>query len=474
MRAGLTHFTPHMRVLSPEQIKDIHYAACEILERTGIKIGVEKARDILHSHGCKVDGEIVRFPAYLVESGLRTAPERFVMCHRENDRKLFFERGKSYFSPLVDNLFIIDPYTRERRQYLAKDATMMARLMDYTGHMDVLQVGGFAADMDPAIVDRNNVQEMMLNSRKAISFSCKDPEALLDIIEMAAIVAGGHEELKRNPYLLHLQEPISPLVYDHHAVEELMLCAEHEIPIVYYPIPMGGATAPATLAGILAQNHAESMAGLALHQLIKPGAPFLYGGVPCSMDMRYMRTGYGSPELYILITALADMAHHFNLPFWGCGGCSIAGSFDEQAAAEMAMSALISVLSGANLIHNTALLDQATLTAPEGVLFCDDVASHAKHWIGQKIDITAETLALDEIHRIGHGGNHLTSKHTRKHFKDFWVPQYFRNYAYKEDDVDFVAHLNTKVKKIIETHEVPPLPDDKLKQLKEYEKKWRR
>jgi len=473
MFAGRTQFTPRMRVLSDSQIKEIHLAACEILESTGTLIHNKEARELLHGHGAIVgDNNIVRIPHSLVKQALQTVPERFVLCNRDGERKIFLESGKTYFSPLVDNIDIIDSQTRERRKFIAADAKKMATVMDYTRHMDVVQVGAFAADLPPEIVDRVNTREMMFHQRKSISFSPNGPQALLDIIEMAAVVAGGYDELRLNPYLMKLGEPISPLVHDDHSIKELMICAEYGLPIVYYPIPMGGATAPATSAGLLAQAHAESLTGLVIHQLVKPGAPFLYGGVATVMDMKSTVCVYGGPELYLQCAALADIAHYFELPFWGTAGSTDTKTLNEQGAAEIGMSCLLAVLSGANLVHDVGLLDQASLVDPTTILFCDEVIDHVKHFM-QGINVSKEDFALDVIDDVGPGGNHLTQKHTFENFRNFWCPTYFtRPSMGGKADRDLIATLNEKVIDIEKNHEVPPLDDDKIKTLFELEKKW--
>ncbi len=473
MFANLTQFTPRMRVISDSQIKEIHLAACEILEKTGTLIHCDKAKELLHSHGAYIgDNDLVKIPTKLVERALSTVPERFVLCDREGDRKYRMETGKTHYSPLVDNIDIIDPYTRKRRPYVASDAPMMAKLMDYTRHMSVTQVGAFAEDLSTDYCDRINVREMFFNSRKAVSFSPNGPKGLKDIIDMAAIVAGGHDELRMNPRIIKLGEPISPLVHDADALEELMMCAEYGVPIVYYPIPMGGATAPATAAGLLAQSHAESMTGLVIHQLTSPGAPFLYGGVATVMDMKSTVCVYGGPELYLQCMALSDIAKYFNLPFWGTGGCTDTKHLDPQGAAEIGMSILLTAMTGANLVHDVGLLDQAGLVDPSNILFCDEVIDHVKHFM-RGIHLSDETFALDTIDEVGPGGNFLTADHTMSHFRDFWSPTYFTRpmMGVKEGD-DIMATLNAKVIDIVENHEVPALDADKVKDIKELEKRW--
>lgn len=465
---------PQVRILTDQQIRKIHSAACEILERTGTKIYSDKAKELLYSHGARIGQDhTVRIPSYLLDEALSKAPQRIVLCNRDLERTMFLEDRNVHFVCNSDNLDYIDPYTRQRRPHTSQDAVQIAKIVDWTRHIDAVQTGGFASDVDPEVADRVIIRQMMLNCRKHIGFSCKSPDSLLDIIDMAAVVVGGHEELKYNSYIFHLQEPVSPLVHNDHSMQELMICAEHLIPLVYYPMPMGGATAPATAAGLLAQNHAESLTGLVVHQLTRPGAPFVYGGVASVMDMATTRFCYGAPELHLWCSALADIAHYFNLPFWGTSGCVETQTVDEQAAVELALSILMAGLSGSNLVHDNGLMDQASLVCPEILLLADEIMDIVKA-ILKGVQVSDETLALDVIHTVGSGGNFLAEDHTLKHFRNFWRPKLFNRKEQQPGEaiLAFSERLNQKARQIIETYEVPPLSDDKVKELRKLEKKW--
>ncbi|MFV0437034.1 MAG: trimethylamine methyltransferase family protein [Desulfopila sp.] len=209
-----------------------------------------------------------------------------------------------------------------------------------------------------------------------------------------------------------------------------------------------------------------------MHQLTNPGAPFLYGGVATVMDMKSTVCVYGGPELYLQCAALADIATHFNLPFWGTAGCTDTKSLNQQGAAEIGMSCLLAVMTGANLVHDVAMLDQAGLVDASTILFCDEVIDHVKHFM-RGIHLSEENFALDLIDSVGAGGNYLTQKHTLNHFREFWTPTYFsRPKMGQKEDMDLMALLNEKVVDIEENHEVPPLDPDKVAALKDLEKKW--
>ncbi|SDP83875.1 trimethylamine methyltransferase family protein, partial [Desulforhopalus singaporensis] len=172
--------------------------------------------------------------------------------------------------------------------------------------------------------------------------------------------------------------------------------------------------------------------------------------------------------------ALADIANYFELPFWGTAGMTDTVVLDEQGAAEIGMSCLLAVLTGANLVHDVGLLDQASLVDPATILFCDEVIDHVKHFM-RGIHLSPETFAMDVIDSVGAGGNYLTSRHTLAHFRNFWSPTYFtRPSMGNKEGQDLMGALNKKVLEIEQTHEVPPLEPEKVGALMDLEKKWLR
>jgi trimethylamine--corrinoid protein Co-methyltransferase len=207
-------------------------------------------------------------------------------------------------------------------------------------------------------------------------------------------------------------------------VDKLLFCAEKGIPLVYYPAPQAGATAPATLAGTIAQASAESLSGLVLAQTVRPGAPFVYGGLATVMDMSTSVFSYGAPEMDLMAAAMAALAHSYRLPFFGTAGCSDAKFPDAQAAAEAAFSCLSSALSGANLIHDSGWLDHGSVASPAYMVLVNEIL----HMVGRYMDgvgVDPENLAVDIIDRVGPGGHFLQEEHTLRHFRETWYSDLF-------------------------------------------------
>jgi trimethylamine--corrinoid protein Co-methyltransferase len=273
---------------------------------------------------------------------------------------------------------------------------------------------------------------------------------------MAALIVGGWEELARRPYYVHYAEPFSPLMHTDEGVAKLLFCVEHGIPVIYTSMTMAGSSGPVTAAGNLVSCMAESLSGLVIAQLKKRGAPFIFGGVPTVMDMKSMLSSYGAPEISLWGAALTEMAHYLHLPMFSTAGCTDAVEFDQQAAAESAISCLMAALSGANLVHDVGFTEAANSASLELIVATDEFISMVE-CIMKGIEITPETLALDIIEQVAlSGGSYLPEEHTLRHFRKNWFPNLFNRDNY--DGWKSVGGLslgdkaNQRVRQILEQH----------------------
>ena len=417
-------FKPKLRVLSDEQIETIHLATLEVLEGTGIQIAHPRALELLDGAGARVDGDRVRIPGWMVEDALRKAPSRVVLGQRGGQRSVFLEGDKSWFGPSVDCIHYLDPLTDERRPFTSADCRITATVADGLDNYSWVMTIGLAADQPADIADRVIARQVMTYTKKPLVFCCKDVDSTRDIHEMALLIAGSEECFQQAPTIVHYSEPISPLRYYTPAVEKMLFCAEKGIPLINFPAPQAGSTAPATFAGTVVQGSAESLSGLVLAQLVRPGAPFIYGAFATVMDMSTTVFSYGAPEMSLMVAAMAQLAQHYQLPFFGTAGCSDAKFPDPQAAAEAAFSCLSSALSGANLVHDPGWLDHGSIASPAHIVLVCEVLSMVEHYM-RGIPVSDETLAVDLIDRIGPGGHYLQEEHTLRHFRDVWYSGLF-------------------------------------------------
>ena len=269
---------PSFRMLTEEQVKEIHLATLEVLETVGVRVMCDEGVELLQSAGCRVkDGNIVQIPPWLVEECIHSAPPRITMYNRKGEEAMRLEGRKIYFGMGTDLTMTYDIYTGELRPSILQDVRNMARVADACAHIDFLASMALPHDVPTNAMYLECVKAQMENSTKPIFFTAGGSEDLAYIIRMAEVVAGGPEALRAKPFIIHYSEPTPPLTHSYGAVRKVFLCAEHGIPICYPPGLILGASGPVTLAGGIVQANAEALSGVVLHQLKAKGAPIISG-----------------------------------------------------------------------------------------------------------------------------------------------------------------------------------------------------
>jgi trimethylamine--corrinoid protein Co-methyltransferase len=466
------HRTPSFRVLSDDQLREIHHASLEVLERTGVEVLHEQAREMLKGAGCRVDGQRVRYPSALVEQCIAAAPSRVVIHNREGKRVMFLEGRRSYFGMGSDTLYAYDPVSGELELAGGEAVARAARVADSLEQIDYVMSLGIARDVPQTVNDLVQFQQMVQNTIKPICFTAHHRRNLKAIIDMAAEVAGGIEELKANPFIIHYSEPNSPLMLTEPALDKLLLCAELRIPLLFTPGSMTGGTAPVTRAGAVVISNAESLSALVLHQIRSPGAPIISGGNSMVMDLMTSICSYGAPEFQLAIAAYTELYHYYRIPVWGFAGCSDAHLLDEQAALEATFSIMTNALAGANLIHDVGYLSSGLTGSCELLVLSDEIIGMVKRLL-RGIPVDSETLAVEAIDRVGPGGHFLTDEHTLAHFRaEFWRPRLLNRDPLeiwqRKGSLPLRERLRHRVQEILEGHKPPELPDQveaKLRQI---------
>jgi trimethylamine--corrinoid protein Co-methyltransferase len=450
-------------VLSDEQVRDIHLATLEILERTGVEVRGDAALALLRTAGARIDGPRARIPAHLVEQAIRSAPERVVLSRRTGERAMPLEEGRVFFGTGSDTPNTIDPVTRERRPARKKDVEEFARLCDALPNMDFAMSMGVASDVPQESVFVHEFAAMVAGTAKPIVFTAHGRGDMEDIHEIAAAATGGEEALRSSPFLIHYGEPISPLIHSPLGLEKLMFCAERGIPAAYVSGASAGATVPVGLAGGIALANAECLSGLVIHQLAVPGAPFIYGANVSVMDMSALGYVYGGPEFSLTNSAFADLARSYRLPVWGLAGASDAKTIDAQAGLEAMCSIMMAILSRGNLVHDIGYLESGLTSSMEMVVICDEIIEMVR-LIARGIATDTDRLALDVIDAVGPGGQFLDTENTLRHFRtEHFLPRLLdrRNFArWSQSGCQDVAdRANARVREILSSHYPPPLPE---------------
>lgn len=464
--------TPQFKVLSDDQIEEIYNTSLEILERVGTRVHHEEALNLLKKAGAIIeDQNLAYIPSWLIKDALAVTPNRTTLTGRTGEHKITLEKDKCYFGTGSDCVFLLDPYTDERRKFTYNDINNAAKISDALPNIDFHMSLGLTSDVPVITYDRHQFLAMVEGCTKPLIITAVDGEGLVDQYDMACIILGGESEFAKRPLFAVYIEPSSPLSNTRAALEKLLFCAEKGIPAIYTPCTIAGATAPATMAGILAQDLAECLVGIVIAQLKRKGTPIIIGGVQSILDMATMIYSYGAPELSLLSAASTDIAKWLRLPMFSTAGCSDAKILDEQAAIESTMSIVVAAFSGANLIHDVGYLEAGLAGSYDMLVMSDETIGMAKR-ILRGVTVDEETLALDVIHRVGPGGDFLADDHTLKHFKEeFWFPSLIDRKRRDEweagGNMDHAQRVRKKVIDLIENYHPVPIQSDVHKKLVE-------
>ena len=458
MPNNLDRTTMSFSPLSEEQVGKLHLATIDILERTGMSVQEEEARNLLLDAGAwSGGGDRVRIPGWMVEQALVTAPEKVVLHSQDGRRIMPLERDRCFFGTGSDTPHTIDPYTRKRRLAVKDDTRKFALLCDALDEIDFVMSMGIPSDVSESTAFIHAFEAMINGTGKPIVFTAFDNRDMEIIYQMAVAIAGSDQTLRERPFLVLYSEPISPLQHTKIGTEKLLFCAEKGIPCVYVAGTMAGGTAPVTLAGAITQANAECLSGLVISQLKAPGAPFVYGAGITVLDMRTAICCYGDPEGCLCDSIFATMARHYGLPSWGMAGATDAKTLDAQAAAEGTHKILMSLLAGNNLTHDVGYIDNGLTSCMEMVLFGDEAIAMCRRFT-RGVELDEIALAADAIDAVGPGGHYLTSSHTLDNFKTaHWFPRFMDRQNYetweKNGSQDMHDPLNAGVRKILEEHE---------------------
>jgi trimethylamine--corrinoid protein Co-methyltransferase len=462
-----------LTILDGNEVKTIHGAALRILERTGAVIDNAHAVDLLRHAGARTDGTgRVHLPSHVVEDALARAPQTVAICDRLGQVAMVLGGPDSYFGAHANCPFTVESLTGVQREMTLADLEVSARVIDALPHVDYITVTDTVGGVVPEYADVAGFVATTSNSRKPMSFDLLSLETGRMICEIGAAVAGGQEALRARPFFIIGDSPVSPLYHPAEPVAKIMFAARLGLPCLYNPMPQGGLTAPTTPAAVVALTWAEILTGLVISQLVNPGTPFICGGVPSIFDVRNLTFVYGSPELFLMCSALTDIVRAHRLPSFGTAGMTNAKALDLQAATDVALSTLMAMLSGSNLVHDVGIINVGAHSLPLVVL-ADEVIGMVRH-IEKGIEITEETLALDLVDAVGPKGNFISEEHTVAHFRQCWYPATFDHTPAHGDRVDgrIESKLQGRIDGLLARHRPPELPDAARELIASYAHFW--
>ena len=453
-----------LRFLSNADVDKIHAGAIRILEEVGLKVPNRTAFEIYCKGGADFDPteSRIRLPLKMIERALGQAPSKILLAGREESNDLILTDQLVYAGTGGAELNVLDLDTKKLRRSTLKDVADIARLVDALEHIDYYIRPVVAQDVPQDLLDVNKYYASLANTSKHVMGNVYSLQKVAEVVEMAAIIAGGKEALKTRPIVSFITSwMLSPLTLNAEVTEILVEIARHNIPVALSSVAIMGLTSPVTMAANLALTHAEQLSGIVLCQLVNPGTPVIYGGCPGVADMRDMSFIPGSIERQILNGAISQLSQHINVPNYNLAGVTDAKIPDIQAGYEKAFGLAFTALAGSNYIHHAAGRIKDGV-AYEQYVIDNEIIGMAKH-AAKGIRVSDETLAIDKIIEAGPGANFLAHEHTLRFFRDeFFSPCLSDRKTRKvwEDSgcLDAWERARVEAKKILKTHRPLSIP----------------
>jgi len=416
---------PFYQPLTPDSVKQIDRTGRRILERIGVRVCGNAFLKKLKKAGAQVDyeNERVRFDGDWLDEVLRRAPSRFTLYSRDGRNDLHLGEGNTYIGNGGRVFRILDMSTGGYRLTMLRDVANTAALVHNLDNVRFYVIACQAHDIKPVNYHLLDFYYALNHTTKHVMGGCDDLHGAKQVWKLAKIIAGGEDKLREKPFVSVITNTMSPLTIDANTLNIINFCAKRGIPVSCAPVPIAGATAPATLAGTLAQMHAESLAAVAITQVLAPGAKVPYSAIPTTMDLRTMELTMGSVEMGMMNAAAVQLAKLYDLPIYTSGGVTEAKRPDIQAGFEKGVSNFAMVTTGADCIRLTAgMLDSGNSISYEQFVIDNEIIGML-YRIREGIKVNEDTLGFDVIESVGPGGNYVTEDHTVDHMMDeFFYP----------------------------------------------------
>lgn len=455
---------PNLRlgILSPQDVIQIHNATLDILEHVGVRFPSKNALKIWNDYGAVVDWDsmVVKIPPQLIDDAIKTAPSTYTLAARNEQQDLPLDGNHVFLGTDGCGVEVIDLETGSLRRSSLQDVIDIARIADFVPEIGFHWVAVSAQDRPAETRGLYELQAIWENSTKHVQtesiYSTVEARAA---VEMALAIAGNSEQLSKRPVLSMMQCTTSPLGHDKGSLDAALIAAQAGIPVGFMTMASCITTGPATLAGTLAVGNAEVLSALVLIQLAHPGAPVYYAAAQTSSDLRTGSYTGGGPEDFLFGAASNVLADYYDVPLSMGSFATGAKQPDWQAGIDNSLSTFMASIVMSDMLLGAGLLHGSRIWSYEQLLMDCEIFDLVEKMMGG-ITVNEETLALKTIQSVGPGGNFLGQKHTTKHMRRRWVPQYMDRRTYDkwlEEGDGARDWARAKAKDILATHKPEPL-----------------
>jgi trimethylamine---corrinoid protein Co-methyltransferase len=412
---AMTNVCPHLSVLSPDQIEQVHAYSLNILANTGIRVESPQAREIFARHpGCSCKSDRVFLPAQLVEDSIKSSPSSVDIYDRLG--KVAFsldsQDPRTYFGVGVTNLWYQDPQTDQISPFSRQHMEIAVRLAGALPEFDVVSTPGVIQDIASNSADLYGALEMVANTTKPLVLLISNFPQFKEALSLLSALTG---DLSARPFVIPYFNPVTPLVLNTDTSDKMILTVESGLPFIYSSYGMSGATAPITAAGTLALLNAELLAGLVFAQLLKKGTPVILGHLPSFFEMKSMISAY-TPQSLLLNLACAEMMAHYAIPHSGTSGSGTGWGPDLIAGGTLWMNHLTSCLGKAGLLPFVGGNLDSLAFSPTTVIYANEIIRQCRLFCSG-FSLDDSSVALAEINEAALSGSFLMSGQTLALFR---------------------------------------------------------
>ncbi len=451
-------------LLDPAALDDMHEASLTILEEIGMDIMLPEARAIMKAHGADVTegSDRVRFDRGLIMDMIASAPREFQMFARNPERNVKMGGNNLVFAQIASAPFVAD---REggRRAGNQEDFRKLVKLAQC---YDVIHTtGGYPVepiDIHASVRHLDCLSDMVKLTDKVFHCYSLGKQRNLDAIEIARIGRGvSMEQMENEPSLFTIINSSSPLRLDGPMLQGIIEMSSRGQVVVMTPFTLAGAMAPVTIAGAVVQQNAEALCGIAFTQMVKRGAPVVYGGFTSNVDMKTGAPAFGTPEYMKAVIVGGQLARRYGIPY-RTSNTNAANTLDAQAAYESAFSLWALTQGGGNFIMHSAGWTEGGLTASFEKFILDvDMLQMVAEFL-TPLDVSQDALALDAVREVGPGGHFFGTAHTLARYETAFYSPILSDWRNFETWTDAgrpttYDHANRVFKEKLATYERPPI-----------------
>ncbi len=454
----------YTRVLTDEQIEKIHQTSLAILERVGVHVPHAEMLGRFADAGASVDhaAQRVRIPAEMVMRLVAGTGKHFTLYGRDLTKTAAFGHGTRNFNSIAGEASWVDVPGGDRRYATLSDAALAARLGDA---LDGITLVGAMSDPHELPVAYRCVEVMatlLAQTTKPIHFWYHDRSSARFLNELMIAVRGSETAATRYPLCYPFLEPISPLRFPFHGIDLLFETARLNLPVPIGPMAQMGLSAPMSVAGTLAQENAEILAGVCITQLVRAGLPVCYGGICHAFDMGTTQMIFSGPEQAIFGVAMTQLGKFYGLPVYINVGLTDAKRPDAQAGLEAGVTLMLGAAAGADIFGHLGISGVDQASSLDMLVMHNEVINYVESVL-RPLDVSDDALALDEVAAVGPEGSYIDRDYTAEHFRDeLWMPRLLdRRYyqAWQDDGAESMEIRCIREKeRLLQSHTPEPLP----------------